>query len=813
MFGYFAFENFADITGWEKAESEALALKNHLESVTLSKLTAENRAVHLDGALKECMRQIRSLKEEHEQKLHEVVLTKTKQCEKIKHELEGRIGNLDQELLHSAAEHAALSRSLQEQSNMLIQIREEKSRAEAEIEILKSNIDSCEREISSLKYELHVVTKELDIRNEEKNLSARSAEAANKQHMEGVKKIAKLEAECQRLRSLVRKRLPGPAALAQMKLEVESLGQGCGDSRLKRSAVKPPSPRLSHVPDSLDSVQKLHKENEFFTERLLAMEEETKMLKEALAKRNSELLASRNMCATITNKLQMLEAQSQLGSLGKSSPKSVVQIPGEGPLSHIASNSPSLTSMSQDGNDDARSCSESWATLTLDLCHIKKDKKPGQPNKADSAKDLELMDDFLEMEKLACSAADSNGVTSIVDSPENKMPELISTKDKEIPKNQESSGVEQLALDYEDRLPLMKLRSRISLIFESISEENEMKNILDDIARAVQDASHELPGDSKSNANGRNCNLDNSSKDVERSAGEANLTKHIKPPSGAAQKITEDFASTVSRIHDFVLFLGKEATAIHIMSPNHDALTQQIKEFSVIYHKVLCGSMSLFDFVQELSHVLTIASQLKFNILGYKGAELEINSPDCIDKVVLPENKAASQDSSIDCYHGSSINISDSTSNPEIPDYSNLVSGIEEAAVTCKVPLQGYEQLKSEKESMAQNLARSMENLEVTKSQLKETEQLLADVKSQLAAARKLNSLSETQRKCMAESYRLLEKHAQDLETEVNLLQAKTESLSNELEEERASHQDSLTRCRDLEEQLTGSAPFFPPLP
>lgn len=85
-------------TGWEKAESEAATLKNHLESVTLLKLTAEDRASHLDGALKECMRQIRNLKEEHEQKLHDVIQNKTKQFEKMKHEFEKKIANLDQQV-------------------------------------------------------------------------------------------------------------------------------------------------------------------------------------------------------------------------------------------------------------------------------------------------------------------------------------------------------------------------------------------------------------------------------------------------------------------------------------------------------------------------------------------------------------------------------------------------------------------------------------------------------------------------------------------------------------------------------------------
>ena len=43
-------------------------------------------------------------------------------------------------------------------------------------------------------------------------------------------------------------------------------------------------------------------------EHLLAMEEETKMLKEALAKRNGELQDSRTLCAR-TSKLSSLEKQ------------------------------------------------------------------------------------------------------------------------------------------------------------------------------------------------------------------------------------------------------------------------------------------------------------------------------------------------------------------------------------------------------------------------------------------------------------------------------------------------------------------------
>ena len=50
-----------------------------------------------------------------------------------------------------------------------------------------------------------MLSKELEIQNEEKNICMKSANVANKQCLEAVKKIAKLEAECQRLRSVTSK--------------------------------------------------------------------------------------------------------------------------------------------------------------------------------------------------------------------------------------------------------------------------------------------------------------------------------------------------------------------------------------------------------------------------------------------------------------------------------------------------------------------------------------------------------------------------------------------------------------------------------
>ncbi|GFS35968.1 filament-like protein [Actinidia rufa] len=736
------------VSGWEKAEAEALALKNHLESL----------------------------------------------------ELEAKIGNLGQELLRSEAENAALSRSLQERSNMLVKIREEKSQAEEEIELLKSNMASCEKEINSLKYELHIVAKELEIRNEEKNMSVRSADVANKQHLEGVRKIAKLEAECQRLRGLVRKKLPGPAALAQMKLEVESLDRDYGETRVRRSPVKPPSPHLFQLPEfSLDNVQKFQKDNEFLTERLLAMEEETKMLKEALAKRNSEVQASRNICAKTVSKLQSLESQLQANNQQTSPSKPILQIPTEASFSQNAGSLPSLTSLSEDGKDDEGSCGGSWATtLISEVSHCQKQKNIEKSKKAENANRVELMDDFLEMEKMANLSNESNGAISD--------PDVSNNIKLSLPSSQ---------CDV-DSLHVMKLRSRISMLFESTPKDSDMEKILDDMRCVLQETLDSL------HLHSMGCALEESRCSEARGGTQAcpegtevteekeiSLFQDSKSGAGSVHPITKELEDAISRIHEFALALGNEAMAIQGTSHNGDGLSQKIQEFSASFDNAINNKINLLDFVVDLSSVLNEANELHFKILGYNNNEAETSSSDCIDKVVLPENKVV-HDTSREGYPNGCAHFSDSISDPDIPHEGSFQT-FKSNAASWKCSLEEFEQLKLEKDNLVLDLARCSETLESTKNQLQEMEQLLAEVKSQLASAHKLNSLSETQLKCMAESYKSLETRTEELQIEVNLLRAKTETLGNELQEERRNHQDALAKCKDLQEQLQRLEPnYFP---
>ncbi|GJN41443.1 hypothetical protein PR202_gn00819 [Eleusine coracana subsp. coracana] len=705
---------------WEKAESEASALKLQLETVTLSKLAAEERAAHLDGALKECMKQVRTVKEEGEQKLHDVVFAKTKQWEKIKAELEAKILEFEQELIRAGAENDALTRSLQERGDLLMKIDEEKAQAEAEIEVLKGTIQSGEREINTLKYELHVACKELEIRTEEKNMSVRSADAATKQRQEDVKKISKLEAECQRLRGLVRKKLPGPAALAQMKMEVESLGREYGDTRVRRSPAKnssfhrPMSP-MSPAPDyAIENLHHMQRENEFLTARLLSMEEETKMLKEALTKRNSELQTSRSMYAKTAGKLRSLEVQMLNGNQHKSPSTPNMDIQFDGAMSQNGSNPPSMTSMSEDGVDDEGSCTGSWANaLVSELSHFKKERTV-KSSVTDGSNRLELMDDFLEMERLACLPPETNGNDNTID----KM------KIDEVGANL-SDSIRNILKDIEDEADSMNANGTHHPDMDEVSDTQSLGN----------------PNGGLNSAS--NCVLD------------------------------QELMSAILKIQDFVKLLDQEVSKFQ-GQPSYDGLCEKVQKFSVLIEK-----------------------KVKFTILRDNNNEAESNSLDYVDKVTLLENKVQPEPLNLS---GLCPLLPRSSSDPEFEGTADAGFDVKTAVNICSP--EEYEQLKSEKTNLEAELVKCNEIIDATKVRLSDMEKILEDLTSKLSDSEKSNSLSETQLKCMAESYKSLESRKVELEKEIEVLQSKIDALTAELTDERLSHQEDLARYKDLEEKI-----------
>ncbi|RZC54479.1 hypothetical protein C5167_013333 [Papaver somniferum] len=169
------------VSGWEKAENEAAAFKQQLETAVQKNSALEDRVGQLDGALKECVRQLRQAKEEQEHKIHEAVVQKTHEWESTKTELESQLDELRKKLEAAKAEPKISSTDL------------------------NPKLEAAKKENSTLKLELSAQAEELEIMTLERDLSVQAAESAAKQRLESIRKVAKLEAECRRLRAAARK--------------------------------------------------------------------------------------------------------------------------------------------------------------------------------------------------------------------------------------------------------------------------------------------------------------------------------------------------------------------------------------------------------------------------------------------------------------------------------------------------------------------------------------------------------------------------------------------------------------------------------
>ncbi|XP_022853294.1 filament-like plant protein 7 [Olea europaea var. sylvestris] len=355
------------IAGWENAETEAISLKQELDNVLQQKEAAEERLCHLDAALKECMRHLHFVREEQEKRIQDAVMKMSKEFEISKITLDEKLVEASKTLAKLDAENTQLRKSLLGKDKLIEDLNKCRTQIEANFNALISRIESMKKENASLKYEVRVLEKEFDIRNEEREFNRRTSDVAQRLHLEGVKKIAKLESECQRLRLLVQKRLPGPAALAKMKDEVAIVGTDQVEMRGRKSY-----PSLVGSMDfSVDVTADAQSRIDFLTEQLHAVEEENRTLKETHKKKPKKLEFSRTMHARTASRL-------------------------------------SQASTSDMGSDDKASFPEPWASaLISDLEHFKTRKQLDTSScKIIGTSEMELMDDFAEMEKLAVVSVD-----------------------------------------------------------------------------------------------------------------------------------------------------------------------------------------------------------------------------------------------------------------------------------------------------------------------------------------------------------------------------------------------------------------------
>ncbi|KAG0598864.1 hypothetical protein M758_12G106800 [Ceratodon purpureus] len=365
------------VIGWERAENEAAAFKQQLDEAIEQKLGTEDRVQHLDGALKEVVKQLRSAREEQEQRIHETIVKKTQEYDKLRMEMETKLAEASHtaaqtraELIESRAESKALTHALQDRSRVLAEVNDTRARQETNMKVLQVRLEGMEKENIDLKYELHLVTQELDSRMSELEHMRKASDFASRQHGEALKKMTKLDEECTRLRTLMRKKLSNSAAVTRLKQDVDSFGR---EHIGKVSPRRRPLGRSHSATDqeeaaAQDNMQSFLEEKAA-AEKIFNLEEETRMLKEALAKRNDELQNARIMCAKTASRLSSVEEEVEtLRSASKSS-----QVEKE----------------------------------LLDATSLRNlTSKP-----RDNSLNFELMDDFIEMERLAESQSHSHSVS------------------------------------------------------------------------------------------------------------------------------------------------------------------------------------------------------------------------------------------------------------------------------------------------------------------------------------------------------------------------------------------------------------------
>lgn len=255
------------VAGWEKAENEVAILKQQLDSTIQQNSALKDQLSHLDGALKECVRQLRQSREDQEQKVQQAVLNKTNELESAKTKIESD---------------------------------------------LHRKIDSLERENSALKLDLLSLSKDLEVITIERDLSIQAAETASKQHLESIKKVAKLEAESRKLKATAHKPYNQSdigvdpscsdswASALIAELDQFKNNKGCNENKsveidimddfleMERLASLPVPEAISKQDFNGESALKA--ELESMTEKLVKLEKEKAELEEKLEKMNRVLI-------------------------------------------------------------------------------------------------------------------------------------------------------------------------------------------------------------------------------------------------------------------------------------------------------------------------------------------------------------------------------------------------------------------------------------------------------------------------------------------------------------------------------------------
>ncbi|KAJ1279964.1 hypothetical protein BS78_04G195700 [Paspalum vaginatum] len=328
----------------------------------------------MEEALRSCMERLVVVREEREQIIVEAANEISAEKKRVR-ELQHKLEDANKRAAKLAAENSSLGKAMDAKEAAIRELRESAAAAGGKLADAMARLESSQKQAGSLQYEVRMLQKELEVRGQEREYDLKSVDAARRQQAEHLKRIAELEAECQRLRAMVRKRLPGPAAIAKMRDEVEQKQTPTASPRRPRPAT-PSSPR-SAAPFSprTPSPRRSVSDDEGYASKLRTVEDENRALKQALAKRESELQFVQMRYDDEACKLAVVQRQ----------------------LKELTEENKQLS--------DANSQSQSWASaLISELEQLRSGNENGASIVASS--EMNLLDDFAEIEKLEMASGD-----------------------------------------------------------------------------------------------------------------------------------------------------------------------------------------------------------------------------------------------------------------------------------------------------------------------------------------------------------------------------------------------------------------------
>lgn len=300
--------------------------------------------------------------------------------DKIQEGLEVKLRETSKRLDDLTTENTCLTSALLSKDRSIGELLKSKHQVDGEFSTIMTRLDSMEKENAFLRYEFHMLEKELEIKKEEMEYSRRYADASHIQYLESEQKASKLDVECQRLRLLLQKKLPSTSGLVRRETDM--------------TRRKPSSAIGNYVEASEMSIGLMIK-------RLQDLDEENKVLKRILTDKITEQDSSRFMYAQIASRLSQAEILLRKHFEEHKSMEVAMCHPTSDELSSLAK--------SNTARHDRVSPSGSWEhALISELKHLRtEDVRDQKDDKDVEGPDSNLPDDHVEMEKRAIVSIDT----------------------------------------------------------------------------------------------------------------------------------------------------------------------------------------------------------------------------------------------------------------------------------------------------------------------------------------------------------------------------------------------------------------------